>query len=323
MPHFTRSFEGDFLAVREAIESDERFCFVRFHDGEYAILKGGAYRSASGWHIRRGPRGSNVWIKEDLLEALKATMPGYHLGVSPECCARKASHFLRTNQSSPRGRLTYSTLFQNANYERALRMFRGMDAVIVTSGEGDYRVPSDGVNRKWDLDGLVLKLMVAKKPILLAAGPCACIIGHKYWSKAVEIQMKDPSFRPQTIIDVGATLDVVVHDRKTRQYHDKAHALNKHVCQWEGALAPVGEAVATKRMPTLGRKGHETITATSTVRPGNAAPTSRLTHVDPAILVVKKDQRQERRRRTKEFLASHPSRGQWARQRVRKRKRRP
>lgn len=320
MPAFRRDFREDYLAFEKAVKEDERFCLVRFHDGEYACIRGSHYKSASGWSIRRGPRGAKLWLQQPLLEALQANIPGYHVGLSPSCCARRSAHFLRTNCGSSRPRVTFSTLFFNSNYERALRFIRGIDGVVVSSGRGDFKIPGDGVNRPWDLDGLVTQLLKAEKPILLAAGPSSCIIGHRYWVRALDKQTKNASFRPQMVLDMGSTLDVVIHDQRTRLHHDRSSPLRKHSCTWGEGVPPHAhepQRGSTATVP-VGRHVPNAPSYPQRIRVGHAPVTGVISPTDPAIAGRANQQAGDHRQRVKDHLREQKGTGAWARRRVRK-----
>lgn len=239
MLNLHRDYKRDYVEVERALREGEPFCLVRFNDGEFALLNGQKYKAASGWKVqatsgRRLKTKPDLWIRAPLTASLSANLPGYHIGISPPCCLPAMVLYYRRAVQVPPSRVTFATLFFNANFARAVRFFRELNGIMVGCGEGcDYRVPADGVNQEWDIDAMVTKLLdEADRPVLLAAGPSACIIGHRYWERALERQTSEPGFRPQPIVDVGATLDQVIHGRRTRTYHDANSPLRGHVCVW-------------------------------------------------------------------------------------------
>lgn len=216
---FTQDHQRDFDAV---LRAERPFALVRFGDGEASILSHKRYVSADAW--RTDTTDGRTWIADDLLAALQHVDDGYCVGLPMPCCLAAflgAADLCRT----PLPRLTFATLFLHANLRRAGELvgkFAG--AMIVSSSYGDLRVPSDGVSAPWDIDAVVTQLLGVDRPILLAAGPCAKVIAHRYW------QRQRPEQR-QTILDVGSVLDVV-HGYKTRYYHDQASPLRDHRCRW-------------------------------------------------------------------------------------------
>lgn len=317
MPAFTRDYKADFAAIERALQEREPFCFVRFNDGEFALLAGKPYKAASGWRLRRG---SESWLRAPLLASLKARLPGYMIGISTDCCVPKAVTFYRREVMSPRSRVTFATLFFNCNYIRALKLFRDLDAVVITSGDGDFKVPGDGVTRKWDIDQLVDKLLEVKKPIFAAAGPASCVIGHRYWERALERQTVDRRFRPQPFVDVGATLDVVVHGQRTRLYHDAGSPMRGHVCGWTPGVRRTGLAPANTQPAgpqpqrhILQHQGYE-----QPYQTGPAPVSAQPRELDTAVRAAQAKTHGEHRREVKEHLRRQVGSGAWARRRVRK-----
>lgn len=267
MPTFSRDYKRDLAEVERAIKEGEAFCLVRFNDGEHALLHGQTYKAASGWRYKGTRKGKKtqrpLWLQGPLAASLAANLPGYCVGISAPCCLPKLVFYYRRAVQVAADRVTYASLFFNSNYPRALRFFHELDAIKVGPKGCDYQVPADGVNRKWDIDALVDKLLEeADRPILLAAGPSACIIGHRYWERGLERQTKDPGFRIQSILDVGAVLDTVIHKQKTRTYHDSGSPLRGHVCRWEAGLVRSGLAPASvQKQGHIVTRGHSGATS--------------------------------------------------------------
>ena len=71
-------FRHDYIKDFETLVAQkEPFAFVRFHDGEHAILRGLPYHAASKWVSR----GKDVWFAEELREALEADLPRLFRGI--------------------------------------------------------------------------------------------------------------------------------------------------------------------------------------------------------------------------------------------------
>lgn len=211
-------------ALARFVEPKQPLALGRFHDGEYHVLRGLPYNARSGWHLR-GPS----WIRDRLAAALAADLPDYWVGISPPCDFPRGTAFYRSQVKTKLR--TFATVFHHRNFPQAEAAFRGgpfANACIVACKKGDYEVPANGVSSKWDLDGLVTSLLAEKRPILLAAGPCAAVIAYEYWIRASEVER-------QTILDVGAAIDRRIHGRSTRSFHD-AGPLRIHVCAWDQAV---------------------------------------------------------------------------------------
>ncbi len=315
MPDFRRDYKADYAAFEAAVRAREPFCFVRFNDGELAVLQGKPYKAASGWRLRRK---EESWLREPLLQALRARLPGYHVGLSPACCLSKAVIFYRREVQVPDPQVTFSTLFFNYNYAQALKFFRQLDAALVSCKNGDFKVPSDGVNREWDIDALVEQLLEVKKPILLAAGPSACVIGHRYWERVLERQTQDRRFRPQSIIDVGATLDTVVHGGRTRLYHDASNPLRGHLCVWDAGVRRSGMS-APNLQPQGPQPARHPARAHGQVQAGVSPITAKPRELDTAVRASESESPGESRAKIKKHLRRQKGSGAWARRRVRRR----
>jgi hypothetical protein len=229
-------FDLDFVEVARLVNEGERFCLVRFHDGEHALMAGKPKRMASGW---KSDPSKQSWLTDPLFQALSSSFPGYAVATSPPCCAQPATKFYSRHVTSHPTLRTFATLFQNSNYGRARRLFleyaQMRKAVIVSSGRGDFKVPADAVSGGFDVRPLVDQLLAQDKPILASAGPLACVIGFEYWRRAVEKGSTSPAF-----IDVGSALDFFIHGRDTRMFHSPHSPLAKHTCVWEMPSKPSG-----------------------------------------------------------------------------------
>lgn len=216
------------------VTEGEPFALARFHDGEHAVLEGKRKRMASGW---KASPGKESWLVEPLLQALCSALPGYGVATSPPCCVQPATKFFSKHVTTSPHQRTFATIFQNANYGKARRLFLDQihrkKVVVVSSGRGDVQVPQNGVNERFDVDALVLKLLAQDKPILLSAGPVACIIAYRYWKAAADAGRTVPS-----CIDVGSAIDFYVHGKDTRLFHSPHSPLAKHACLWEVPAKP-------------------------------------------------------------------------------------
>lgn len=222
---FTRNFEADYRALEKAIREKRPFALSRFGDGEWTLLQGRTYRSASGWVSKK-----ETWLRGALLESLQANLGGYCVGYSPPCCHPKCVRFYAENVKVPKLRRTFAGVFFHGNFGRAKAFFSKLDAFTVGCTRGsDIRVPEDGVNHSFDIDDVVQQMLeVRDRPILVAAGPAACVIVHRYWRWT----RRHPENRVPCI-DVGALLDEAKHGKKTRYYHDAKSGLHRHFCQWD------------------------------------------------------------------------------------------
>lgn len=220
LPNFTQNFVKDFY---EILKADEPFAFSRFHDGEYHLIEGLCYNARSNWEVV-----GKCWLQEDLREALAEDSPGYFLGISPPCEFSESAAYYRGTLKIPKHRLTFSTVFSHANHRLVGELGKKWPgAIVVSCKNGDITVPETGPEKPWDVDAVVDQLLAVKDTaILVAAGPCANLIVHRYWKR------QDPNKRV-TILDVGSAIDPVVHGEVTREYQEKDSISRVHKCEWE------------------------------------------------------------------------------------------
>jgi hypothetical protein len=215
---FTQDFRRDFE------QFDFRgppFAFARFGDGERAICMGSAIRAQDGWAYAGGPSKFAC----DLNAALRYNDPDYYLGLSDSCCDRAAKEWYLAQIAVPLSQVTFANIFVNSNYTRFIRQLDLDDFTVVAPDGGDFWVPEDVVNSDFDLDRLVERLLAVRRPILVSAGPAACVIVHKYWDRAT------PEKR-QVIVDLGSAIDEMTKGRKTRQYQVPGTRTAELVCTW-------------------------------------------------------------------------------------------
>jgi hypothetical protein len=220
---FDHIFGNDLRTLMAEAEHGEPFAFVRFCDGEQAIMENKDIRTADGWKV------GNEWMRKAMKEAFLADLPGYHRGIACPCCWPEGAAWFR-------GALinldvtTYSNLFVNGNYDTALPWLRGLarNWCVVSSAWGsDIRVPADWSSIR-DLDtyvsSTVIRMLSQRRPMLVAAGPLGKVLIHKCW---------EGSHVQRTILDIGSALDPDFFGKGNRGYHDPNHPNRKKICVWD------------------------------------------------------------------------------------------
>ncbi|HVC92192.1 MAG TPA: hypothetical protein VND64_00800, partial [Pirellulales bacterium] len=214
---FTQDFAKDFD------QFDFRgppFAFVRFADGERAICAGRPIKGTDGWNYA----GGSSPFRDALLAALRYADPDYYIGISDGCCDASAKAWYLREITVPLSQVTFSNIFVNGNYGRFRQLDRSNVATVACEG-GDFWVPEDVVNTRFDIDLLVERLLGVHRTILVSAGPAACVIIHRYWLRASAQQR-------QVIVDVGSAIDEWTKGRKTRQYQVPGTRNSELVCTW-------------------------------------------------------------------------------------------
>lgn len=227
---FSHSFADDLQTIMAEAEHGEPFAFVRFCDGEHAIMENQDIPTADGWKV------GNEWMRKAMKEACFSVLPRYYKGIACPCCWPEGSQWYRNGlnldgQISWPGFVTYSNLFVNGNYAASLPWLLGLahNWCVVSSAWGsDIRVPAQWSSIK-NLDVYVKRVagMIRERaqPTLIAAGPLGKVLIHDYWRGTMEPSRK-------TILDIGSALDPELFGGQTRGYHDPNHPNRKKICVW-------------------------------------------------------------------------------------------
>ena len=244
---FSHAFSQDLSTIITALEGKHPFALNRFADGERMIIEGtkiNIRKSHDEWDS-----GPTCELRQPLMDALLYTEIGYHIGFSCPCCSASDREFYKHKVNLPESRLTYSNVFVNANYDRWSQWYVNKPCVLVSSSSyspDHLRVPKNAV--QWDgIDGIVNALLADQDtaPIFVAAGPAAKVIVHRYWMR---------SRRDRSIVDVGSSLDPLIHRAQTRGYHMPGHPNRSKVCQWSTAESPAPVWQAASAATTLAPK---------------------------------------------------------------------
>lgn len=212
---FTHDFQEDFKKIDL---KRHPFALARFGDGEMAICSGRAVKVSDGWSFGGGENQFSSLLNQ----ALRADLEGFHIGISCRCCDAKGNAWYRANVQAPEERWTFANIFANGNYDAFLKLDLANTALVSCRG-GDVSVPQHAIHDNLDLDEILCQLFALDRPILVAAGPLSCILIHQYWLRAP---------RKQVIIDIGSSLDPILHGRPTRAYHREEHVNRRKVCIW-------------------------------------------------------------------------------------------
>ena len=229
---FAQDFKKDLTVLTDALLRGDRFAFIRFGDGESAILR----QRERPFNVKRdGETWSSARVSEptrvQLQEALEADLPELYVATICPACSGQSSEPLRRHVRCPIERQTYAEIFGNANFgtlRRYLTLLRSSVFLVSSHSTADIRIPVDLIERPQEIE-FVVRLLLSnppKKPIALAAGPAACIIGHQLWLNGHRVL--------PTVVDVGALLDPVLWGTNTRHYMPGGSARRKRVCTWDG-----------------------------------------------------------------------------------------
>jgi hypothetical protein len=217
---FTHSFKADLRKIRF---TGNPYAFIRLGDGERAICMGVAITPRTElWHYHGGDTAVSAAIKELVYKH----EPGIKLGISCSCCDRKAAIWYRKNVATPAKDITFANLFVNSNYREFMSMIDRLgrnNYTLVACKSADITVPENALTDDYDPAETVKEMLLSTKPILVAAGPVKCKLILDYWRLAKNKQI---------VVDIGSTLDPIIHGKETRRYHSPDSPTASRVCTW-------------------------------------------------------------------------------------------
>lgn len=134
-PRFSQDFYADFDVAMAGLSpsySGQPYAFVRYGDGEAAIMRQIAHRAKSdGWRWD----GQEHPLRQRLIDSLACRLPGYCIGVSAYNHHPYAHEwYLEQLVDLPPERLTLASLFIFANYERFQDVTTNLANFCVVSG---------------------------------------------------------------------------------------------------------------------------------------------------------------------------------------------
>lgn len=224
---FVQDFAADLDAAVAGLRkgySGPPYALVRAGDGEAAIIGGRFYQTkADGWNWPGGEDATG--LRTALRDALACDANGWCVGLP--CPRHEPQHFreLRPIVNVPRERLTFAKIFSDGNYNRFKAMLPEIQWCFIVAGRDHmkpdrasrtcFEVPHDwmmritNVGNDYTLEFVLDILRDVRRPILVAAGPLAKVVIHRYW-------ISTPPEQRQVIIDAGSAIDELVKDRRYR-----------------------------------------------------------------------------------------------------------
>ena len=230
--------------IKNKLQNNEPFTFIRFSDGETEILKNRYLEIVPGKTVFRGKEIKNNFpqfdskrfdpsehqnIREDLLESARFKADNYFKGIptSHNKALDDRDMMLELNNGLDDS-ITFADLFLNSNYEKYLDeivpIFETYENIIVIA---NYRAKPTGILKKAKhieipdnffanyndvLEDVLNKLRSSTKNslILSSASSLSNIIGHK-----LLLERKDITF-----LDIGTSINSLLSlDDKIRSYH--------------------------------------------------------------------------------------------------------
>lgn len=231
----TQDFATDFDLITSGLRDGydgEPYAFARFGDGEIGIIEGRRHRARQdGWEWDKSNADETdcCRVSVSLELSLSWTSENFIIGLPCRC---HQSEFV--NEAKKRtehihdSRKTFATLFLNSNYERWREIDTSKFFIVSCHDGADLKVPSTPNDPAWRGVSHLAGWLVASvnRPILVAAGPMACVLIQRYW-----MMSQDEPSRRQVILDVGSGLDERLRGKRTRRGQTLERLLTAS-CKW-------------------------------------------------------------------------------------------
>lgn len=226
LPAISHSFSRDYDALTAGLRpgyAGAPYSFVRYGDGEYAIMTGTFHRAKTdGWKWRNG----ETWISRALRTTISDAPPGYYVGIVSEPHNPTLHHRLLRLVGTPQCNVTFAELFCFANYRRwkgeVAEIVKGC-CVVGSYDTADIQVPARPQQWTEGLVEQVVREMMERcprgtvRPFIFAAGPMSNIVIWEYW-RATQGTYQKP-YQRQVVVDVGSAMDEHFGRFKTRHHH--------------------------------------------------------------------------------------------------------
>ncbi len=224
----------EYTKIWSKIENGDNFAFLRYGDGELALMLGREVRAQEGWHAEA----KLTQIGEKLRETLTPASENMIYGIPCPCCHSEGYYWYLNHLGS--ATISFANLWVNYNFRRFRNDIAGLDreTVLITNRAGKGKTygglrikkhffVSDDCIQFWEEEGKqfiqnIISETASEKGLLyaVAAGPLSEII---IW----ELYKNNPM---NCYIDFGSALDYLTHGKITRPYMVDEHALSRKNC---------------------------------------------------------------------------------------------
>lgn len=241
-----KDFVADFHRFKNKILSKENFAYARYADGEVRLMSGvgvGMHTQAyqqDGWSC-----GDKLYeLGKVLNESISHTESNYYYAITSPNQNMADYKFLRDRIQQPEENITFADLWINGNYPLFKKfIFEELneDLILIASENGYGRdlsplkcklyvsVPNDCVN-VYEKDSAEINKILdnladqhSNTLFFVSAGPMSEAIIHRMYSKNLN----------NRYIDVGSSIDEIVHGKKTRPYMVEGTQYYGEIVQWK------------------------------------------------------------------------------------------
>jgi hypothetical protein len=224
-------YTTDFDYFWNLIETNQNFAFARYADGEVMLMSGNMVdeHTQAGSVDKWTSPGGDSKVGTELLDTLNHTESNYYYAISGLSDNPNDHNFLRERIKNDEKNLTFVNLWINANYQRTKQKLVSLkrDAVLIcnhSAGNKSFPFPikmiigfPDNCVAFWEAHSEeYLKFLIQmvgemeNQLFFISCGPVSEIIIHRLYQ-----------YNPNnTYVDMGSSLDELVHHQKTRPYMD-------------------------------------------------------------------------------------------------------
>lgn len=240
----TQDFKGDFFEIMRMIVEADSMAFSRAADGEANVMKNNTIGNKDGWLYKKD---KNLIFRADLRKSMLCKDPGFIYGISCTCCDVVNHDYLLKLLKTDRCNMTFSNMWVNANFPLFKEHFfkaikkSGKDVIICTNKKAKIKnleahipvkdfiqIPGNCVTyweEKRDNIRALLDLHASSRGnsiFLFAAGPLSEILIYEMWQ-----------INPlHILLDIGSSIDPILFDRQSRNYHNDSSEFSQRVCNW-------------------------------------------------------------------------------------------
>jgi hypothetical protein len=235
----------DFYEALDKIKALNSYAISRCADGEAAVLKNETIGNKDGWLYKKD---KNLVFRSDLRRSLLCRDDNFVYGISSRNADEKNYLFLNKFVRQDLCYVTFSDIWVNANYDLFNELFltnlnqTKKNITFITNPKATFTTLKQSISLKevipikgncvtyWEKNRNYLKSLLDLKAslseneiFLVAAGPLTNIIIYEMWCIN----------RNNIYLDIGSTLDPIIFNRLSRNYHKPDHPHRKFVDKWE------------------------------------------------------------------------------------------
>lgn len=238
----TKDFKDEFYKYITLFQERDPLSFVRYGDGEYMLIHG--YEISKITQAYKDDKWYSPPIKtklgKDLLKSLQHTESNYHYAIPCRCCNNIIKQYYLNTIKQNESNITYANLFINGNYPLWLNYIEsmGQHIVLIANKDGASRnlfplavdayfgIPDDCVNFYEQHGEQYIQYLInefkniSRQLVFVSGGPLAKVIIHF-------LSISNPTNR---YIDVGSSIDEIIHGHKTRPFMKPDNEYYNKIC---------------------------------------------------------------------------------------------